>query len=71
MIEILVRTARVGQRSLTTEFCAQRVRDNALKCTAEQTLALVELAERRPTPIPAEFSSVLRAFEGASLEEAP
>jgi acyl-CoA thioesterase FadM len=36
--------------------------------TAEQTLVLVDLAERKACPIPESFVERLRAFEGADLE---
>jgi acyl-CoA thioesterase FadM len=39
-------------------------------CTAEQTLVLIELAERRPTPIPERFRTVVAALEGADVEQA-
>jgi acyl-CoA thioesterase FadM len=34
----------------------------------EQTMVLVELAERCPTPIPEGYKQVISAFEGADLE---
>jgi acyl-CoA thioesterase FadM len=37
--------------------------------TATQTLVLVDLAARRPTPVPEELRAAIRAFEGADLEE--
>jgi acyl-CoA thioesterase FadM len=37
-------------------------------CTAEQTLVLVDLAERRPHPVPEDYRDVVAAFEGADLE---
>jgi acyl-CoA thioesterase FadM len=37
-------------------------------CTAEQTMVLVELAERRPTTIPESYKRVIAEFEGADLE---
>jgi len=44
------------------------VDDDALMCTAEQTLVLVDLAERRPHPVPENYRDVVAAFEGADLE---
>ena len=64
LIETFVRTSRIGRTSATTRFEAHRASDDALMCTAEQTLVLVELAERRPTPIPDEFAALVQAFEG-------
>ncbi len=37
-------------------------------CTAEQTLVLVDLAERRPVPIPESYRDAIAVFEGADLE---
>jgi acyl-CoA thioesterase FadM len=39
-------------------------------CTAEQTLVLVALPERRPTGIPDDYRRTVAAFEGADLEQA-
>jgi acyl-CoA thioester hydrolase len=70
LIEVFVRTKRIGRTSVTWEFCAYRVEDDAVMCTAEQTLVLIELAERRPTPIPERFRGSVAAFEGADVEQA-
>ncbi len=35
--------------------------------TATQTLVLIDIATRRPRPIPDEVRAVVRAFEGADL----
>ncbi|MFQ5425848.1 MAG: acyl-CoA thioesterase [Gaiellales bacterium] len=69
MIEIFVRTSRIGRTSLTTQLRAQRVGDDVLMCTADQTVVLIELADRRPTRIPDELRAVIRGFEGDRLEE--
>ena len=37
--------------------------------TATQTLVLVDVGTRRPTPIPEEAREPIRAFEGADLVE--
>lgn len=68
LLEVFVRTKRIGRSSLTTEFCAIRVEDDLLMCTAEQTLVLVDLDARRPCPIPASYRDPVSAFEGADLE---
>ena len=51
------------------EFCAYRVEDDLLMCTADQTLVLVAVPERRPTPISDEYRRAIADFEGADLEE--
>ena len=69
LLEVFIRTSRIGRSSVTSEFCA--VHENGtLMCTAEQTLVLVDLAGRRPVAVPAEFRSAIAAFEGADLEAA-
>jgi acyl-CoA thioester hydrolase len=68
LIEVFVRTKRIGRTSLTNEYCAARVEDDAVMCTAEQTLVLVALPERRSTPIPDDYRRAVGAFEGAEVE---
>jgi acyl-CoA thioester hydrolase len=68
LLEVFVRTKRIGRSSVTNEYCAVRVDDDMLMCTAEQTLVLVALPERRPTAIPADYRRAVEAFEGADLE---
>ncbi len=70
LLETFVRTSRIGRTSVTAGYQAYRASDDVLMCTAEQTLVLVELAEHRPTPIPDDFASLVRAFEGSELTEA-
>jgi acyl-CoA thioester hydrolase len=69
LLEVFVRTKRIGRTSVTTAFAAYRLEDDALMCTAEQTLVFVDLAVRRPVPIPDAYRGPVRAFEGADLEE--
>ena len=66
-IEVAVRVARIGRTSTTYEFAAHRARDDALMVTAEQTLVLVDLEERKPRPIPDEFRDAIGAYEGADV----
>jgi acyl-CoA thioester hydrolase len=68
LLEVFVRTSRIGRTSMATEYAAVRVDDDALMCTAEQTLVLVDLGERRPVPIPDGFRDVIAGFEGADVE---
>jgi acyl-CoA thioester hydrolase len=68
LLEVFVRTKRIGRTSVTAEFCAYRVSDDVLMCSAEQTLVLVDLRERRPTAIPEGFRRAVAEFEGADLE---
>jgi acyl-CoA thioester hydrolase len=68
LIEVFVRTSRIGRSSVTGDYAAYRVEDDALMCTAEQTLVLVDLAERRPHPVPQDYKERVAAFEGADLD---
>jgi acyl-CoA thioester hydrolase len=68
LIEVFVRTRRIGRSSVTSEYAAYRVEDDALMCTAAQTLVLVDLAERRPHPVPDDYRQTVAEFEGADLE---
>ena len=53
---------------MTHEYAAYRVDDDVLMCTAEQALVLVDLAERRPFPVPDDYRDLVARFEGADLE---
>lgn len=64
LLEVFVRTSRIGRSSATVECSAYRVEDDRLMCTAVQTLVLIEVAERRPTPIPTPYRTAIEAFEG-------
>ena len=68
LIEAFVRISRIGRTSMTYEFAAERLPDETLMVTARQTIVLVELESRRPTPIPDALRSTLGAFEGDDLE---
>ena len=64
LLEIFVRTARIGRTSTTFEFAAYRLEDDLLLVTATETLVLVDLDQRRPVEIPAVYRDLIRDFEG-------
>jgi acyl-CoA thioester hydrolase len=68
LLEVFVRLRRIGRTSATYECAAYRVDDDALMVTAELTLVLVDLQERRPQPIPEDFKEHMRSLEGSDLE---
>jgi acyl-CoA thioester hydrolase len=70
LLEVFVRTKRIGRSSLTSAYCAVQVDDDRLMCTAEQTLVFVSVGDRRPTPIPDAYRRAIADFEGADLEQA-
>jgi acyl-CoA thioester hydrolase len=69
LLEAFVRVRRIGRTSMTYECAAYRLTDDELMVTADLTVVLVDLAQRRPMPIPADVRETVRAFEGADLEE--
>ncbi len=69
LLECFVRVSRLGRTSATYENVAVRLPDDALMVTATQTIVLVDLATRRPVPIPEDARDPIRAFEGNDLIE--
>jgi acyl-CoA thioester hydrolase len=70
LLEVFVRVSRIGRTSVTTSYAAYRTDNDTRMCVAEQTAVLVDLADRRPAPIPEEYRVPIRTFEGTDLEEA-
>ena len=68
MLEVFVRTKRIGVTSVCHEHCAYRVDDDLLLCTAEMTLVLVAVPERQPTPISDAYRLAVAEFEGTDVE---
>ena len=68
LLEIFVRVSRIGRTSVTYAFAAHRVDDDVLMVTAQQTLVLVDLDERRAHPIPDATRNRVRAMEGSDVE---
>ena len=68
LIEVFIRPARIGRTSVTIENAAYRVDDDVLMVTAQQTLVLVDLEERKARPIPESYVEAVRGFEGADLQ---
>jgi acyl-CoA thioester hydrolase len=68
LIEIFIRLRRIGRTSATYECAAFRAADDVLMVTAEQTLVLVDLEERRARPIPDWYRQRIGELEGDDLE---
>ena len=68
LIEAFVRVSRIGRTSMTYQCAAYRLPEEELMVTAELTVVLVDLAERKPVPIPDAVRAAVRAFEGNDLE---
>ena len=71
LISVFIRLSRLGRTSATYECAAYRMEDDVLMVTAQQTLVLVDLAERRAAPIPDAYRDAVRVFEGRDCEVAP
>ncbi len=69
LIEAFVRVSRIGRTSVTYECEAYRLPDDTLMVTAQQTLVLVDVESRHPTPVPEELRALVRGFERGDLEE--
>ena len=63
LLEVFVRTSRIGRTSITFECAAYRVDDEVLMCTSTQTVVLIDTAARRPTPVPDAYRAVVEGFE--------
>jgi acyl-CoA thioester hydrolase len=68
LIEVFIRISRIGRTSVTYECAAYRADDDLLMVTAQQTLVLVDLEERKACAIPEWLKDRVRAFEGDDLE---
>ena len=68
LIEVFIRVARIGRTSVGYELAAYKHEDDVLMVTAQQTLVLVDLAERRARAIPEWYREKIGAFEGEDLE---
>jgi acyl-CoA thioester hydrolase len=68
LIEVFIRTARIGETSVTYECAAYRAKDDVLMVTATQTLVLVDLDARKAHPVPDWFKDKIQSFEGGDCE---
>jgi acyl-CoA thioester hydrolase len=71
LLEVFVRVERIGTTSITYDHAAYRIDDetsegngDVLMATAKQTLVLIDLAGRRPVPVPDPFRERIAAFQG-------
>jgi acyl-CoA thioester hydrolase len=68
LLEIFIRVARIGRTSVTYECAAYRHDDDLLMVTAQQTLVLVDMEERKAEPVPDRWKQLVIAFEGDDVE---
>lgn len=69
LLEIFVRVSRIGRTSVSYECAACRLPDDELMVTGQQTLVLIDVDSRRPTPVPDDLRAAVRALENGDLEE--
>jgi acyl-CoA thioester hydrolase len=67
-LEIDCRVSRIGRTSVTFEFAAYRLADDTLMVTAHQTLVHIHLVERTAIPVPDEYRTAIRDFEGDDVD---
>jgi acyl-CoA thioester hydrolase len=68
LIEVFIRVSRIGRTSVTYECAAYKHEEDVLMVTAQQTLVLVDLDERRARAIPDSYREKIAAFEGGDLQ---
>ena len=68
LIEAFVRVSRIGRTSMTYQCAAYRLPEEELMVTAELTVVLVDLAERKPVAIPGAVRAAVKSFEGNDVE---
>ena len=68
LLEVFIRVSRIGRTSATYECAAYRIDDDVLMVTAQQTLVLVDLDERKACPVPEWFRERIRELEGDDVE---
>jgi acyl-CoA thioester hydrolase len=71
LLDVHVRTTRIGHSSVTVEGAAYRLDDHRLMCTARMTLVLIDVATRRPAPVPEDYRRAIVAFEGDGVAVVP
>ena len=52
LLECFVRVSRIGRTSITYDVAAYRLPDDELMVTGTQTAVLIDIATRRPVPVP-------------------
>ena len=67
LLECFVRVSRIGRSSVTYDVAAYRLPDDELTVTGTQTVVLIDIATRRPVPVPEEAAASVRSFEGSDL----
>jgi acyl-CoA thioester hydrolase len=65
LLEVFVRTARIGRTSATLEYRVRESEDGTLLAVADQVMVLIDADSRRPVEVPASWRATVERFEGA------
>jgi acyl-CoA thioester hydrolase len=65
LLEVFVRTARIGRTSTTLEYRVRETGDGTLLAVAEQVMVLIDADSRRPVEVPASWRASIEHLEGA------
>jgi acyl-CoA thioester hydrolase len=65
LLEVFVRTARIGRTSTTLEYRVRKSEDETLLAVAEQVMVLIDAENRRPIEVPRSWRAAIEHFEGA------
>jgi acyl-CoA thioester hydrolase len=65
LLEVFVRTARIGRTSNTFEYRVRESENGMPLAVAEQVMVLIDAETRRPSEVPASWRATVERFEGA------
>ncbi len=63
-LRVGVRIARLGNKSMTSEYCLEDARDASLFATGSSVLVAYDYDSNRSVPIPDEWRKTIQEFEG-------
>jgi acyl-CoA thioester hydrolase len=65
LLEVFVRTSRIGRSSVTFEFRVRESEAGTLLAVADQVMVLIDIEARTPVEVPAGLRRAVEQFEGA------
>jgi acyl-CoA thioester hydrolase len=65
LLEVFVRTARIGRTSTMLEYRVRNADDGTPLAVAEQVMVLIDAESRRPIEVPPSWRRTIEQFEGA------
>jgi acyl-CoA thioester hydrolase len=66
LLEVFVRTARIGRTSTMLQYRVRESADGTLLAIAEQVMVLIDADSRRPVTVPASWRAAVEQLEGAA-----